>query len=185
MKDDKIVALFFERSQDAIRESENKYGKYCHAIAYNILSSHEDAEECVNDTWHAAWKSIPPQKPNILSSFFGKITRNLALDRLALLLAKKRKGQTLTLLEELAETLPSQANEDVMVDEILLKDALNSFLRSLPEETRNIFLQRYFYCRDVKEIAKEFSLPENRVSVILYRTRKAMKTHLEEHGVML
>ena len=185
MKDERIVALFFERSQDAIRESENKYGKYCHAIAYNILSSHQDAEECVNDTWHAAWKSIPPQKPKRLSSFFGKIVRNLAIDRLSLTLAKKRKGQTLSLLEELAETLPSHMGEDGVVDEILLKDALNSFLRTLSEDTRNIFLQRYFYCRDVKAIAKEFSLPENHVSVMLYRTRKALKSYLEERGVTL
>ncbi len=185
MKDDQIVALFFERSQDALRESEAKFGKYCHAIAYNILSSHEDAEECVNDTLLAAWNSIPPNRPQFLSSFLGKITRNLAIDRLSLLLAKKRKGQTLPLFEELAEILPSHLSEDGMVDEILMKDALNAFLRTLPEETRNIFLQRYFYCRDVKEIAKEFSLPENNVSVLLYRTRKALKTHLEEHGVML
>ncbi|MBQ4122084.1 MAG: sigma-70 family RNA polymerase sigma factor [Clostridia bacterium] len=185
MKDDQIVALFWERSQDAITESEAKYGNYCHAIAYNILSLREDAEECVNDTWLAAWQSIPPQKPKLLSSFFGKITRNLAIDRLSFVLAKKRKGQALTLLEELAETLPSHASEDVMVDEILLKDSLNSFLRTLPQETRNIFLQRYFYCRDVKAIAEEFSLPENNVSVILYRTRKALKTYLEERGVAL
>ena len=185
MKDDQIVALFFERSQDALRASEDKYGKYCHAIAYNILSSHEDAEECVNDTWLAAWNSIPPQKPKILSSFPGKITRNLAIDRLSFFLAKKRKGQTLPLLEELAETLPSHTGEDSMVDEILLKDSLNSFLHTLPEKTRNIFLQRYFYCCDVKEIAKEFSLPENNVSVILYRTRKALKIYLEERCVAL
>ena len=185
MKDDQIVALFFERSEDALTESENKYGKYCHAIAYNILASHEDAEECVNDTLLAAWKSIPPHRPQFLSSFLGKITRNLAIDRLSLLLAKKRKGQTLSLLEELAETLPSHSSQDGMVDEILLKDALNAFLRTLPEETRNAFLQRYFYCRDVKEIAKEFSLPENNLSVMLYRTRKALKAYLEEHGVIL
>ena len=185
MKDDQIVALFFERSNDALIESEKKYGKYCHAIAYNILSSHEDAEECVNDTWHAAWRSIPPQKPHILSAFFAKITRNLAIDRLTFMLSKKRKGQTLSLLEELVETFPSHVGEDCLMDEILLKDAINSFLRSLPDKTRNIFLQRYFYCRSVQEIAKEFSLDENHVSVILYRTRKAMKSHLENCGVTL
>ena len=117
MKDDQIVALFFERSNDALIESEKKYGKYCHAIAYNILSSHEDAEECVNDTWHAAWRSIPPQKPHILSAFFAKITRNLAIDRLTFMLSKKRKGQTLSLLEELVETFPSHVGEDCLMDD--------------------------------------------------------------------
>ena len=185
MKDEQIVALYFERSQDAIRESENKYGKYCHAIAYGILSSHGDAEECVNDTWHAAWRSIPPARPQFLSAFLGKITRNLAIDRLTHILAKKRKGHTVTLLEELAETLPSHEGEEVMVDDILLKDSLNSFLRSLPEDTRTIFLQRYFYCRAVKDIAKEFALDENHVSVLLYRTRKALKAYLEVCGICL
>lgn len=185
MKDDQIIALYFERSQDAIRESEHKYGKYCHTIAYNILSSHEDADECVNDTWHAAWQSIPPSRPRILSSFFGKITRNLALDRLSLMLTKKRHATVLPLLEELADTLPDGASEDTLLDELVMKDAINGFLRSLPDDPRNMFLQRYFYCRSVREIAEEFSLPENNVSVILLRTRKAMRRYLENRGIFL
>lgn len=183
MKDEQIISLYFARSQEAIRETESKYGKYCHAIAYYILSSHEDADECVNDTWLAAWENMPPQKPSVLSSFLGRLTRNKAIDRLSLRLAKKRSGHILPLMEELAETLPDAMNEDVLLDEIVMKDALNRFLYALPDTERNIFLQRYWYCRAVKEIAQEFSLEENRVSVILYRCRKALKAYLEACGL--
>lgn len=185
MKDEQIIALYFERSERALSASAQKYGKYCHSIAYSILSSREDAEECVNDTWLAAWQSIPPQKPKLLSSFFGKITRNKAIDRLSKLLAIKRNCAVLPLMEELAETLPDSEAEAALLDEIVIKDALNRFLYSLPETERNIFLQRYWYCRDVKAIAEEFSLDENRVSVMLYRCRKALKAHLEVLGISL
>ena len=185
MKDEQIIALYFERSENALSASAQKYGKYCHSIAYSILSSHEDAEECVNDTWLAAWQSIPPQRPRLLSSFFGKITRNKAIDRLSGQMALKRNAKVLPLLEELAETLPDHEAEAALLDEIVLKDTLNRFLHSLPETERNIFLQRYFYCRDVKEIAAEFSLDENRVSVLLYRCRKALKAYLEVCGIFL
>ena len=131
MKDEQIIALYFERSQDAITESEKKYGGYCFSIAHRILSSKEDAEECVNDTWHTAWRSMPPHKPQFLSSFLARITRNSALDRLAFLTADKRRGATLVLMEELAEALPGATADDEMTEALILKDVINSFLRSL------------------------------------------------------
>ena len=184
MEDNKIIALYFERSEDAIAESQAKYGKYCYKIAKNILSSHEDAEECVSDTWIKAWGVIPPQKPKRLSAFFGTITRNLALNRMESFFAEKRGGVILPILDELLEIL-SADGEDEEVDAIVMKEAINTFLASLPTQVRKIFLQRYWYVRSVKEIARDFNLTENHVRVILHRTRSDFKTHLANQGVCL
>ena len=182
MEDEKIISLYWERSEDALQESEAKYGAYCHTIAYNILKSHSDADECVNDAFYKAWNLIPPVQPRRLSSFLGKLVRNTALDRLAASLALKRRGETLVLLEELAETLPSGISE-TLTDEIALKDAINRFLRSLPPEKRNPFLQRYWYFRRVKDIAREFGMSENTLAVQLKRLRAEMKLFLEQEGI--
>lgn len=185
MDDNKIIALYFERSEDAIAESQAKYGKYCYKIAKNILTMHEDAEECVNDTWIKAWGAIPPQKPKRLSAFFGTITRNLALNRVESFFAEKRGGVILPILDELSEVLPSDGGEGPTVDAIVMKDAINSFLASLSPDVRKIFLQRYWYCRSVKDIARDFGSTENHVYVILHRTRKDFKTHLDKEGICL
>ncbi|MBQ4120732.1 MAG: sigma-70 family RNA polymerase sigma factor [Clostridia bacterium] len=185
MDDNKIIALYFERSEDAIAESEKKYGKYCYKIAKNILTSHEDVEECVSDTWLKAWGVIPPQRPKKLSAFFGTITRNLALNRVESIFAEKRGGVLLPILDELAEILPADGGEEETVDAIVMKDAINSFLASLSPEVRKIFLQRYWYCRSVKEIARDFGRSENDLYVILHRTRKDFKAHLDKKGVYL
>lgn len=183
MEDTKIVDLFWERSETAISETEKKYGKYCHAVAYHILSSHHDAEECVNDTYMRAWRTMPPQRPSRLASFLGRITRNLALDRLFCARAQKR-GEVLPILEELSETLPD-GQKDAVLEEIIMKEALNGFLASLDENTRVIFMRRYWYCLSVKEIAKLSGITENNVSVILHRTRKLFKIYLEKEGISL
>ena len=183
MEDNKIIALYFERSEDAIAESQAKYGKYCYKIAKNILTLHEDAEECVSDTWIKAWGVIPPQKPKRLSAFFGTITRNLALNRVESFFAEKRGGVVLSILDELSEIL-SDNGEDEIVDAIVMKEAINSFLATLSPEVRNIFLQRYWYVRSVKEIARDFNLTENHVGVILHRTRKEFKAHLEKRRLL-
>ena len=185
MDDSKIIALYFERSEDAIAESQAKYGKYCYKIAQNILASPEDAEECVNDTWVKAWGVIPPQRPKKLSAFFGTITRNLALNRAESFFAKKRGGVILPILDELAEILPADGGEEETVDAIVMKDAINSFLATLSRDVRIIFLQRYWYCRSVKEIARDLGLTESNVYVILSRTRKEFKAHLEKEGIRL
>ena len=144
MEDAAIVALYFERSEKAIEESQKKYGKYCYSIAFHILNNNEDTEECVNDTYLRAWESIPPNKPEKLSAYLGKITRNLALNRYHRENAQKRgDGRAALIFEELQGCLPNGESTDVIGD-LTLKEAINGFLRTLPEESMIVFLRRYF-----------------------------------------
>ncbi len=182
MDDREIIALYWERSETAIRETDRKYGKYCHAIAYNILYSKEDAEECVNDTYLKAWDSMPPEKPGRLSAFLGKITRNIALNRYAYDHADKRNVSLTEVYDEAAEPFADPSN---MLDEMILRDTINAFLASLPAETRILFMRRYWYMSPVKQIAKDYGLPEGTVKSILSRTRKRFKDYLEKEGIDL
>ena len=182
MDDERIVELYFERSEAAIEQTHKKYGNYCHKIAYNVLFSHPDAEECVNDTYLRAWSAIPPQRPSRLAAFLGKITRNLALDRYFAAKAKKRAPILDTPIEELAECLPDETQGD-LADSLVLYDTLNEFLASLPQRTRVIFMQRYFYFCSVRDIADGLSLTEANVKVILHRTRESLRQLLQEKGI--
>lgn len=183
MEDSKIIDLYFERSQSAISETQKKYGRYCHTIAYNVLYSNEDAEECVNDTYLRAWQSIPPHRPTSLSSFLGRITRNLALDRYDEKTAQKRGGSLDLALEEISECLPDTHGEDG--NDKAIKDAINSFLASLPKRTRIIFMQRYWYLSSISEISLSLGISESNVKVILMRTRKKFKAHLEKEEIFI
>lgn len=186
MEDREIVALYLERNEDAIEASENKYGKYCFFIAHNILRNNEDSEECVNDTYMKAWNSIPPHKPEKLSTFLGKITRNLALDILEKKHAKKRGNNTLSLvLEELHECIPSPASAENEIEGKLLTENLNCFLKTLSVENRKFFLQRYWYMMSVKEIAEENNFTESKVKMSLMRTRENLRIFLEKEGVQI
>lgn len=185
MDDERIVELFWQRSETAIAETQSKYGKYCHYIAYNILSDNSDAEECVNDTYLKAWEAIPPHKPTKLSTFLGKITRHLALNRREVQTAAKRgAGAVPIALDELAECIADTEAGDP-TDEIALRGALNRFLRALPEETVIVFLQRYWYFASVKEIAANRGMSESNVKVILHRARGKLKTFLEKEGIII
>ena len=184
MDDREIVALYWERNEKAITESESKYGRYCFSIAYNILRSREDSEECVNDTYAKAWNTIPPKKPEKLSVFLGKITRNLALDVLDKLSAKKRGStESILVLDEISECIPSPLSTEKEIDNLALTESLNSFLKTLKSENRKIFLQRYWYMMPVKEIAKDNSCTESKVKMSLMRTRENLKIFLEKEGV--
>lgn len=183
MEDSKIIDLYFERSQSAISETQKKYGRYCHTIAYNVLYSNEDAEECVNDTYLRAWQSIPPHRPTSLSSFLGRITRNLALDRYDEKTAQKRGGSLDLALEEISECLPDTRGEDR--NDKAIKDAINSFLASLPKRTRIIFMQRYWYLSSISEISLSLGISESNVKVILMRTRNKFKAHLEKEEIFI
>lgn len=185
MEDYKIVELYFERSETAISETQKKYGKYCHVIAYNVLSSELDAEECVNDTYLRAWQSIPPEQPRILKSFLGRITRNLALDRYDRAKAAKRGGNVDVALEELEECIPSIEDGRDMSDDMAMKEAINRFLASIPRRTRIVFLRRYWYLSSIADIAEDLGLSESNVKVLLMRTRKKFKEHLEKEGISI
>lgn len=186
MEDKQIVELYWKRSEEAVAETEKKYGNYCYHISYNILFCNEDAEECVNDTYIRAWNAMPPTKPNRLSAFLGKITRNLSLDRYEKYHAEKRGvGQTDVVLDELQECLSSAENSLDIADDLALKDALNRFLHSLPEKKRKIFVRRYWYLSSVKEIAQDYRMSESRVKMSLLRTRNNLKNFFEREGIRI
>ena len=181
MEDSKIIELYWQRSEDAISETQSKYGRYCHSIAYNILYSNEDAEECVNDTYVKAWDSIPPTRPKRLSAFIGRITRNLALDRYEARNAQKRGGEVALALDEIAECVPDTQGE-VSSDEAL-KEAINGFIGSLSARKRVIFLRRYWYAFSVADIAVSLGMSESNVKVTLMRIRTDFKEYLAGKGI--
>lgn len=184
MDDERIVDLYWERSENAIAETSAKYGRYCKYIAYNILQNHEDSEECVNDTYMKAWAAMPSYRPSKLSAFLGKITRNLSLNRYKKSTTQKRgAGQIPLALDELQECLPSSSSVEKEMDDILLKDALNQFLSELDRENRIIFMQRYWYLCSIKEIAKEHHFTESKVKMILSRLRSQLKIFFEKEGI--
>lgn len=181
VEDNKIVELYWKRDESAISESNKKYGWYCRTIAYNILHSGEDSDECVNDTWHNAWRAIPPERPSKLQSFLGRITRNLALDRYGYNKAQKRNADLETAIDEYYECIPN--GESSVEDEVVLKELINGFLESLDSRTRIIFMRRYWYACEVQEIAKSMGMTESHVSVTLHRTRNRFKAYLEKEGI--
>ena len=186
MEDKAIVELYWERRESAISESAGKYGAYLGQIARNILSSHEDCEECVNDAYLKAWNSIPPAKPDSLKAFLGKIARNLALDRYRAENAKKRgEGNAAAAIDELSELSDGRDMEESLTDRMVLKPVLEGFLRGLKDEERRIFLKRYWYFMSVKNIAEDMQLGESKVKMTLLRSRGKLKEMLEREGIGL
>ncbi len=183
MDDAEIIALYWKRDETAIEETSQVYGAYCHSIAEHILHSDRDAEECVNDTWMRAWNAMPPQKPNRLRLFLGKITRNLAFDRYRQQRAEKRgSGEMDAVLEELAECIADPEDVETVCDQRALRESFNDFLRKLPQRERQLFLRRYFYAEPVRSIAEAYGLRSNHTSVILRRTRQKLREHLKKEG---
>jgi len=184
MEDSKIVTLYWERSQRAIAETAKKYGAYCYRIAHNILQSREDAEECVNDTYLRTWDAIPPSRPQRLSAFLARITRNLSLNRYEQRHADKRgNGQIPLMLDELQECVPDSGSP--VAEDVLLKDLLDRFLGFLHPRTRSLFVLRYWYAYSLEEIAARQGISRENVAVTLFRTREKLKNFLQEEGVSL
>lgn len=187
MEDKQIVELYLARSEDAIAETDKKYGRYCHYIAYSILRDDEDAREIVNDTYLRTWNTVPPERPTSLKAYVGRIGSRLALDRYDERHAKKRGGGEVPLvLDELSECVTGRVVEDDSIaSDAALSDALSRFLRSLPEKTRSIFVRRYWYVSSVAEIAADYSMKESAVAMLLLRTRKKLKIYLDKEGFEL
>lgn len=186
MEDEKIIDLYWQRQETAIVATAEKYGPYCTAIADGILHSARDTEECVSDTWLAAWNAMPPHRPSILSAFLGKLTRNLAFNRYTRERAQKRGGgETELVLEELAEVV--SGGEDVYseLERQELARELNLFLNALDGKKRAIFLQRYWYALSVGSIAARWGMKENAVSMTLHRLRCGLRQYLTERGFVL
>ncbi|MDO4466131.1 MAG: RNA polymerase sigma factor [Bacillota bacterium] len=180
MEDYEIVDLYLKRDEQAISQSQLKYGHYCYSIAYRILYSNEDSQECVNDTFLGAWNSIPPHKPKNLSTYLGKITRRLALYVWRNTHAQKRGGQEVTCsFEELEAIIP--APERMEAEE--LTEILNDFLKRLSSDQRKVFVCRYWYFESIEEISKRFRFSQSKVKMILKRTRDVLAKRLKEEGV--
>ena len=183
MDDREIIALYWQRDEQAIEQTQLRYGAYCRTIAHNILGSEEDSAECVNDAYWHAWSSIPPERPANFKLFLARLTRNLALDQYRVHTAAKRGGGELSvILEELSECLTSADDVEDVVFSQELGQTIRLFVRSLPAREADLFVQRYFFSEPVSRIAKRFGLTAHHVTVILSRTRKKLKLQLEREG---
>ena len=186
MEDSKIVQLYWSRDEKAIDATADKYGRYCASIARNILGNREDAEECVNDTYLHAWNAMPPHRPGILSTFLGKITRNLSFNRYRYNTADKRgSGETAVVLEELLDIVSDGENPEQAMEYRELVKAIDAFLAGLPARKRRIFVCRYWYFDSVSGIASQFQMTENNVAVTLNRIRAQLRDYLLEGGFVL
>ena len=183
MDDKTIVDLYFLRNEDAIGLTEEKYGPYCYSIAYNILSNREDAQESVSDTYMAAWNSIPPRRPSVLSAFLGKLTRHISIDRWRQRPAAKRGGgEVAVALEELSECVAGLQNIELEYERKELMKAYTRFLKELPETERRVFLGRYWYMESIEAIANQFGFSQSKVKMLLQRTRIKLRLRFEEEG---
>ena len=182
MDDAQIIELYFERSERALTETAAKYGRLCEGVAYRILGSREDAEECVNDTYLNIWDSVPPKRPDNFRAFICKVTRNLSLTRVKFYSAKKRDRGALISFSELEGTLSDQAPffED---DGEQLGKAMSDFLRTQSADARNVFMRRYWFLESIEEISKRYAFSQSKVKSLLFRTRERLKKYLEKEGI--
>ena len=185
MEDKDIIALYWQRDQRAVGETQSRYGGYCLSIARNILGSKEDAEECVNDALFNAWNSIPPHRPRVLPAFLGSLTRCAALKKWRDTRAQKRGGGEISLVyEELSECLPDRCDVESQMDTINLASLLNGFVGSLPQTERRVFLCRYWYCDSIDDISARFGFSRSKVKSMLHRTRGKLYSLLQKEGVL-
>ena len=186
MDDDVIIRLYWDRDQSAIRATAEKYGSFLHSLSWNILRSHTDAEECVNDTYLRTWNAIPPARPTAFRAWLGRIVRNLSLDRWKSARAEKRGGDAVEmLLGELDDCVPTPDQVEKHLEDQEIARLISVFLRTLSSETRTIFLRRYWYGDSMTEIAAKLHCSEGKVKSSLFRTRKALRSYLEKEGVVL
>ena len=184
MNDREIIALYLQRSEEAIRASIDSYGSYCRAIAARILDDPEDVEEAVADTWLRAWESIPPQNPRHLRLYLGKLTRNLALSRWRKNTAQCRgSGQVMLALEELGECVSTSDTPEALLDTKALAASISAFLRRLPARQKQIFLRRYFYLEETASIAASLGTKEVNIRMTLSRLRKKTERLLTTGGI--
>ena len=185
MEDTQIIDLYFSRDQQAIQQTDQKYGRLCYQIAWNILSSREDAEESVSDTYLSAWNSIPPTRPVFLAAFLAKITRHISLDRWRKNSAGKRGGgETAVALEELEECISGGSDPEAQLRAKELRGALNRFLDGLPQRERVLFVSRYWYLRSIKQMVEETGMSESSVKTQLFRTREKLRRFLDKEGLL-
>ena len=184
MDDKTIIELFWQRSEQAISETDKKYGKLCLDVAQRIVFNAQDAEECVNDTYLGAWNTIPPSRPDVLSAFILKITRNVAMKKIRYENAKKRSVHATVSFTELDECISSQESMEETVEANELAKSLEAFLGNIDYESRNMFIRRYWFFDSIKEIAIRFAVSESKVKSQLFRVRNNLKKHLVKEGYL-
>ena len=182
MNDLGIIELYFARDEEAIKQTDIKYGKLCHRVAYNILNNNEDSEECVNDTYIGVWNAIPPTRPNNFMAFVCKITRNLSLKRLEAQARQKRSQAILVSLDELAEVLSDESIAYGVSDEDVGK-RISDFLRNEKSEIREVFIRKYYFFDSIGDIARRYNFTESKVKNMLHHTRTKLKDFLIKEGI--
>ena len=185
MDDQQIVDLYWARSEQAIQESEYKYGAFCRSIARNILLQEQDAEECVNDTWHRAWNTMPPQRPASLRAYLVRLVRNLSIDRWRARKSQKRGEGLEALVLELEDCVPAVPSAEEETEARELSRTIDRWLDGLPREDRVLFVRRYWYGQRLDELSGQLGWSPNRVSQRLLRLRTGLKRYLEREGVVL
>ncbi len=184
MEDQCIVDMFLHRSEQAISSMASKYGSICKSIAYHIVGNEQDAEECVNDAYLAVWNTIPPQIPSSFPAYLCKITRNISLKKYRSNTAAKRNCSYDVSLDELCECLSSTESVEHLIQAEELARQINYFLHSLNRKDRVIFMQRYWFCKDISEIAEHMNTNKNYITVRLHRIREKLKKYLEQEELL-
>ena len=185
IEDEKIIEMFFGRSEQGIRELDIKYGKVCHNLSYHIVGSRQDAEECVNDAYLGAWNTIPPQNPNPLLTYISRIVRNLSIKKYHSNTSVKRNSFYDVALDELESCIPSGKTIESELDAKELSRIIDDFLDTLDKENRVMFVRRYWYSDSISDIAEKFQISSNDVSVRLFRIREKLKKYLKKEGVKI
>ena len=184
MDDQQIIALYFQRNEQAVKETDNAYGRRLFVLSNNILNCRQDAEESVSDTYLETWKSIPPKSPKYFYAYLASLYRNISFNRLDWRLAAKRNGEVVALTQEMETCIPDKC-QDAQMEARELRRILESFLDSLSKESRLIFLRRYLYVDTVAEIAARYGISESKVKTQLHRTRKKLYTRLAKEGIFV
>ena len=184
MNDEQIIQLFFTRNEDAIRQTDDRYGAKLTRLSENIVGSREDAQECVNDTYFKAWDTIPPTKPVHFFAYLAKICRHLAFDRLDWNNAAKRKAEVVALTQEMEGCIPD-ASQDARIEARELGRLLDAFLRTLTPENQMVFLRRYWYADTVAQIAARYGIGQSAVQMRLSRTKGKLAVYLAKEGIQV
>lgn len=185
MEDNQIIELYFSRDESALTETATKYGAFCLRIAMNVVNVREDAEECVNDTYHTAWNQIPPTKPDSFKAFLGRIVRNFAISKYRAMHAKKRFNGLEVMLSELEDCIPSTKSVEQEIEAKELSEYINIWLEGLKAEDRALFVRRYWYGDEIHELAKKCGVTGTQMTQRMLRLRRKLKAFLEEKGVVL
>lgn len=183
VEDREIVALYHARSETAIAETARKYGAFCLRIALNLLGIREDADECVNDTYLAAWTRMPPELPASLRAFLGRITRNLSISRYRQMRAQKRYAGMEALLSELDDCVPAPETVEQVLDAMELTRHIENWLGTLPERERRLFVRRYWYGEGLGTLSAADGAKPEQLAQLMFRLRRSLRTHLEAEGV--